>query len=98
MVPGDCIGHDGPVDVDEGETVPHILLDLAAVVLLSIVGSAQTDVLPVLPSPGDGGLRSSCGVTVEGDGPAFSGQSVPTAGLVDDVRRDWKWSQLELNV
>ena len=44
-----------PVDVDECETVPHVFLHLAAVVLLSIVGSTQADVLPVLPPPGDGG-------------------------------------------
>ena len=107
--------HDRPVDVDESEAVPHVLLHLAAVVLLAIVGSAQSDVLPVLPSPGDGGpvwdnqdnhhissqrislLWSSCGVTVEGDGPALSGQSVSTARLVDDVGRDWKWNQVKLH-
>ena len=98
-----CYGLYEPVDVDESETVPHVFLHLAAVVLLSKVGSAQADVLPVLPSPGDGGpvrvtiiiiisstniflLWSSRRVAVQGDGPALSGQSVPTAGLVDDVR------------
>ena len=43
-----------PVDVDESETVPHVLLHLAAVVLLAVVGSTKSDGLPVLSSPGDG--------------------------------------------
>ena len=43
-----------PVDVNEGQTVPHILLHLSALVLLSRVRLAQSDRLTVFSLPCDG--------------------------------------------
>ena len=43
-----------PVEVDEGEAVPGVLRHLLAVVLLTVLVLAHPDLLPVLPSPGDG--------------------------------------------
>ena len=91
-----CFLRDVPVDVDEREAVTHVLLHLGAVVLLAIVRSTQPDILPVLPSPGDGRLGCSRGVAVQGDGPALSGQSVSAARLVDDVGRNYKWNQIKM--
>ena len=46
--------HDGPVDVEECEAVPHVLLHLAARVLGPEGRLTQSDPLPVLPPPRDG--------------------------------------------
>ena len=43
-----------PVEVDEGEAVPSVLRHLLAVVLLAELVLAHPNLLPVLPSPGDG--------------------------------------------